>query len=182
MNSSLMWNGINLAWAYHDLLPSIFRRIHCKHLAFDVLHDALIRFALAKNEQRHAQPEAYLTTIVRNLLINSHHEASLFVSLPAQAGDDAAVDFDYINHAYTDQELVPSPERLLDIQQRLELLQKVIDSLPPKCRDVFWMFRIEGVSQSDIAAQLKISVNMVERHIIRALVDLRVAKALIYPA
>lgn len=178
MNSSLMWNGINLTWAYHDLLPSIFRRIHCKHLAFDVLHDALIRFALAKNEQRHVQPEAYLTTIVRNLLINSHHEASLFVSLPTESGDD----FDYINHAYTDEELVPSPERLLDIQQRLQLLQKIIDSLPPKCRDVFWMFRIEGVSQSDIAAHFNISVNMVERHIIRALVDLRAAKALIYPA
>lgn len=182
MNSSLMWNGINLTWAYHDLLPSIFRRIHCKHLAFDILHDALVRFALAKNEQRLEQPEAYLTTIVRNLLIDSHHETSLFVSMHVEQGDGTTSDLDYLHNAYAIEELAPSPERLLDIQQRLQLLQKIIDSLPPKCRDVFWMFRIEGMSQIAIAAHFKISVNMVERHIIRALVDLRAAKSLIYPA
>ncbi|WP_020182737.1 sigma-70 family RNA polymerase sigma factor [Methylotenera sp. 1P/1] len=181
MNSSLMWNGINLTWAYHDLLPSIFRRIHCKHLAFDILHDALVRFALAKNEQRHAQPEAYLTTIVRNLLIDSHHEAAMFVPMHIESGNESSGDFDHLHSAYAVEELSPSPERLLDIQQRLQLLQKIIDSLPPKCRDVFWMFRIEGMSQNAIAVHYQISVNMVERHIIRALVDLRAAKALIYP-
>ena len=38
------------------------------------------------------------------------------------------------------------------------------------------MYRIEGYPQKDIAAQLKISLNMVERHLIRALLDLRAAR------
>jgi DNA-directed RNA polymerase specialized sigma24 family protein len=55
-------------------------------------------------------------------------------------------------------------------------LQNIIDCLPPKCRQVFWMHRIEGKLQTDVATELNISLNMVERHMIRALVDISLAK------
>lgn len=177
MSNAITWNGINLDWAYHDLLPTIFRRIHCKHLAIDVLHDSLIRFALAKSPQRFEQPEAYLHTIVKNLLVDQYHLQSSLVSIEESVESEES----YTGHIsfFDTAELAPSPERLLDIQQRLQLLQRIIDGLPARARDVFWMFRIEGLPQKIIAEQLGISVNMVERHIIRALVDLREAKALI---
>lgn len=38
------------------------------------------------------------------------------------------------------------------------------------------MYRIEGFAQKEIAAELNISLNMVERHLIRALLDLRTAR------
>jgi RNA polymerase sigma factor (sigma-70 family) len=179
MDNRLTWNGINLVWAYNELLPKIFRRIHCRHLAFDVLHDALVRFALAKNPLRHQQPEAYLYTIVQNLLIDSHNNVSHFVSIDNDSKGVQESTSQSYERAQLIEDYALSPERLLDIQQRLQLLQKIIDSLPPKCRDVFWMFRIEGMTQQAIADHFQISLNMVERHIIRALVDLRAAKSLI---
>lgn len=176
MTTSITWNGINLDWAYGNLLPMIFRRIHCKHLAIDVLHDSMIRFALAKNPQRFEQPEAYLHTIVKNLLVDQRQMQSVLIPLDTQV---EPTDGNIPAHGVDIWGVAPSAEQLLDIQQRLQLLQRIIDGLPSKAREVFWMFRIEGLPQKTIAEQMNISVNMVERHIIRALVDLRAAKALI---
>lgn len=58
-------------------------------------------------------------------------------------------------------------------------LQKAIDNalgeLPPQCRKVFEMSRIEQKSYSEIAQNLTISVNTVENHISKALRQLRIA-------
>ncbi len=59
------------------------------------------------------------------------------------------------------------------MQQRLEQVQAVLNCLPARCGEVFWLFRIEGLRQGEIASRLGISVNMVERHVMRAMVDLR---------
>ncbi|MDD4991418.1 MAG: RNA polymerase sigma-70 factor [Paludibacter sp.] len=57
-------------------------------------------------------------------------------------------------------------------------LQKAIDNalagLPPQCRRVFEMSRIEQLSYAEIATQLNISTNTVENHISKALKLLRV--------
>ena len=42
-----------------------------------------------------------------------------------------------------------------------------------------WPFRIEGLPQQEIAAQLGISLNMVQRHIMRAMLDLLEARDLV---
>ncbi|MDO9152568.1 MAG: RNA polymerase sigma-70 factor [Paludibacter sp.] len=57
-------------------------------------------------------------------------------------------------------------------------LQKAIDlalaGLPPQCRRVFELSRMEQLSYSEIATQLNISTNTVENHISKALKLLRV--------
>jgi RNA polymerase sigma factor (sigma-70 family) len=179
MGNSLVWHGVSLLWVYNRLLPKIIKRIQCPHIAFDVLHDALIRFAMAKNPQRHQQPEAYLFTIVQNLIIDQHKHNGLFVSIDATSEGNESGDYGVSVNPQFAESFSPSPEYLIDIKQRLALLQKIIDSLPAKCREVFWLFRIEGVPQKVIAEQLGISLNMVEKHVIRALVDLRVAKSML---
>ena len=57
------WGGINLRWAYTDLLLSLSRRTHCVQRAYDVLHDAFIRFVLASQRGTIEQPNAYLRLI-----------------------------------------------------------------------------------------------------------------------
>ena len=43
-----------------------------------------------------------------------------------------------------------------------EILNKAIDSLPEKCRQIFIKSRIEGKKQKEIAAELNVSINTVE--------------------
>lgn len=179
MNQSLNWHGIDLSWAYTYLLPNITARTRSTNHAYDILHDALVRFALTKNPQRHDQPKAYFSTIVRHLLNDSYKEQARFVMLESESSDLAnEAGLSYVR-PLVQGGFSPSPEHLADVQQRLHLLQNIIDCLPPRCREVFWLFRIEGMSQHAIADKLGVSLNMVERHIMRALLDLRAAKEMI---
>jgi RNA polymerase sigma factor (sigma-70 family) len=161
----MYWHGIDLKWAYSELLPSIYRQTFCIHVAYDVLHDALIRFALTKNPSRYEQPHAYLRTISQNLVLEKYRKDSHIQ--------------DYQNAMQQDELTAPSAEHLADLKQRLLLLEQIIQDLPLRCREVFILFRIEEISQKEIAKQLNISLNMVERHIIRALLDIRAARELL---
>lgn len=58
-----------------------------------------------------------------------------------------------------------SPERCLDARQQLGQLAEAMNQLPPKCRQVIWLRRIDELSQKEIAARLGISVRTVECHI-----------------
>lgn len=171
MTSFPTWHGIDLHWAYNQLLPTIYHHTGYRRTAYDILHDALIRFAISTSPDRTAHPEAYLHTIVRNLIIDGHKEQLRFLPLLHQDGVSTALDMDH--------PLVPSSEHLVDLQQRLIILQNIIDLLPARCKEVFWLFKIEGLSQQVIADQLGISVNMVQKHLIRAMLDLLEAKDLI---
>ncbi len=174
----MRWYGLDLRWAYAELLPGISRHTGSMQLSYDVLHDALIRFALAKNLDRIERPQAYMRTIVRNTLMDALRETSRFVPMVIETEtEDGMVETRIAYQVET--ELVPSAEHVADLQQRLHAMQKVIDCLPPRCREVFWLFRVEGYSHPEIAEKLGISLNMVERHVIRALIDLRSARELI---
>ncbi len=173
----MFWYGIDLRWAYADLLPSIYRQTYCKHSAYDILHDALIRFALTKNPNREQQPHAYLQIIVRNLVVDNYKHQRRYVHLPdeAQESADEYTQIQRLNNI----DLHPSAEHIADINQRIQALQYLIERLPTRCREVFWLFKIDGMSQAAIASQLGISQNMVEKHMIRAMKKLFVASDLV---
>jgi RNA polymerase sigma-70 factor (ECF subfamily) len=166
---AMNWNGINLRWAYTDLLLSLSRQTRCVHGAYDVLHDAFIRYVLASQRTTIDQPNAYLRRVAHSVLIDHYRHAARYVALTDD--DGAGVRFDGDG-----EDFAPSAEHLADLQQRLEALQRILDCLPPRCREVFWLARIEGHRQVHIATLLGISLNMVERHLIRALLDLRTAR------
>jgi RNA polymerase sigma-70 factor (ECF subfamily) len=163
------WNGINLRWAYTDLLLSLGRKTQCIQRAQDVLHDAFIRFILASQRARIEQPNAYLRRVAHSVLIDHYRDASRFFPMPE---GDLEPWMDTRDHA----EFAPSAEHLADLQQRLDAIQRILDHLPPRCREVFWLVRIEGHRQVEAARMLGIGVSMVERHLIRALLDLRDAR------
>jgi RNA polymerase sigma-70 factor (ECF subfamily) len=62
----------------------------------------------------------------------------------------------------------PQAERVLDGEHRMRVLEAALRELSPKCRAVFVLFHFDGVSQRDIADQLRISVSMVEKYVKQA--------------
>jgi RNA polymerase sigma-70 factor (ECF subfamily) len=55
-----------------------------------------------------------------------------------------------------DQDLLSSETSIGD------LIIKAIDSLPPKCREIFLKSKLEGKKQKEIAREMNLSVNTVE--------------------
>ncbi|QWT22075.1 sigma-70 family RNA polymerase sigma factor [Bacillus sp. NP157] len=67
----------------------------------------------------------------------------------------------------------PEQGHFLDTVRALEDVQKALLRLPERCRDVYLLNRIEGMSYAEVAAHCGISVKAVEKHISRALALLR---------
>jgi RNA polymerase sigma factor (sigma-70 family) len=58
-----------------------------------------------------------------------------------------------------------SAERCLSARQELKRLARAFDLLPPKCREVVWMRRVEELSHKEIAERLGINEKTVEKHV-----------------
>jgi len=66
-----------------------------------------------------------------------------------------------------------SHEQRIADQQELAVLQRVLLGLPLRCRQIYLLNRIEGMSYSEIAVHCGISIKAVEKHISKALRLLR---------
>jgi len=55
-----------------------------------------------------------------------------------------------------------SPERHLHARQELKQLGKALRLLPPRCMEVVWLRKVDGISQNEVAQRLGISVRTVE--------------------
>ncbi len=67
----------------------------------------------------------------------------------------------------------PSPEQHASGREALARMQAAIGQLPARCREVYLLHRIEGMTYPEIAHRSGISSKAVEKHISRALRLLR---------
>lgn len=116
----------------------------------DILQDAYVRVLRAHAEGRLQSPKAYLFAVARNLALDRlrHHHVARTESLVGN--DDVDVLFD-------DADVVETVAR----NQELELLTHAIQQLPDRCRQVFTLRKVYGMSQGDIARKLGISEHTV---------------------
>lgn len=61
----------------------------------------------------------------------------------------------------------------LEVKELNREIEKTLENLPEKCRQVFLLSRKENLSNKEIANELKISVSTVEKHIGKALKALK---------
>jgi RNA polymerase sigma-70 factor (ECF subfamily) len=131
--------------------------------AQDVSHEAYLRVYPLIKEQKALKPEALLYTTARRLALNriKRRQIAPFV------GDTARPD------------IAPSPApgvvQQVMARQDLARLKTAIAALPPGCRAVLLLRKIELLSHQEIAGQLGLSVSTVEKHHARALRLLRAA-------
>lgn len=68
---------------------------------------------------------------------------------------------------------VASPERggieAAILREELDLLTRALHALPPRCREVMTLRKIEGLSQKEIAARLGLAEGTVQVHIVQGL-------------
>jgi RNA polymerase sigma-70 factor (ECF subfamily) len=105
--------------------------------------------------------KAYLYTAVRHAAL-----AIIRTRKPAlEAIDDEALS-DEISDPGT-------PELLLTFQELQQHLDDAVDNLPPRCRQIFLMSRMEALTYREIAGILNISEKTVENQLVKALSILR---------
>lgn len=68
-----------------------------------------------------------------------------------------------------DRREIETVESEAEQEQEFQQLLRCLNELPPKCREVFMLRMIEGLSQPQIAERLGISLGTVEKHVARGL-------------
>jgi len=60
-------------------------------------------------------------------------------------------------------------DEIVNTHQELALLTRAVASLPNRCRQVFTLRKVYGMSQKEIASELSISENTVEQHLAKGM-------------
>lgn len=67
----------------------------------------------------------------------------------------------------------PSPSQALEAVELQNKINRVIELLPPQCRQVFYKIREGGKTYSEVATEMNLSIKTVEAHMSKALKMLR---------
>jgi len=131
--------------------------------AQDVAHDAYLRVYPAEGKRRAEKPEALLFTTARRLALNRLKRRRIAPIVGATAQADLAP------------ATTPGVVQTVMARQELGQLQAAIGRLPPGCRAVLLLRKVELLSHREIADRLGIAVSTVEKQHARALRLLRAA-------
>jgi len=133
-------------------------------LAAEILLQVVAKdFAVLRRFQGRSSLAAYLTVIARRTCIHELAKRAGVSSLPAPAPKPAALG----NHDVEQ----PAPGNA-DLEN-MEEVQRLLNRLPPRDRQVVRMFYIEGKTYDEIAAELGISRNTIGPILTRARDQLR---------
>jgi RNA polymerase sigma-70 factor (ECF subfamily) len=119
----------------------------------DVVQEAYCRIASLESASHIHNPQAYLFQVARNVLVEQVRRSRI-------VRIDLIAELDALNIA----DDRPSPEESTLARRELGRLKALIDALPEKCRRVFVLRKIDGISQREIATRLGITENTVEAH------------------
>lgn len=137
------------------LVARLRRKLGCAWDAADLAQSTFVRVLGARAPLTIAEPRAYLTTIAQRLLSNHLRRRQ-------------------IERAYLDalaalpEPLAPPPEARLMVMETLLAIDRLLGGLPVAARQAFLLWRLEDLTQEQIAAQLGLSRTTVRRHLAAA--------------
>jgi len=124
----------------------------------DVIQEAYCRMWSMTNLDGIASPRAYFFKVVRNVVIDEMRKARI-------VRIESVAEIEDLRIASAD----GTPETIATARSELRRVKHLIDALPVRCRQIFSMRKIEGLSQREIASELGVSENIVENEASRGL-------------
>ncbi|WP_161864601.1 MULTISPECIES: sigma-70 family RNA polymerase sigma factor [Pseudomonas] len=135
----------------------ISRRVGCRDNAADLAQDVFVRLLRSgKPSGLLLNPRAYLGSVARGLMIDQYRRRAL-----EQAYLESISHFDEAQ--------APSEEERLLLLETLEQLDRLLDGLKPRVRQVFLLAQLDGLTCPQIAERIGMSRATVERDLAKAL-------------
>lgn len=146
-----------------ELRSFLAMRTNCRETAMELAHETFIRY-MTLGSTVVENPRALLYRIAGNLAIDYFRSS--------RAGAVSYIELEECPELPCGK---PGPEQIAAARQMLDRLRRAIDALPQQCRSIFMRHKFDGAAHADIAREYGITRNTVEKHLIRALVQLRLA-------
>lgn len=132
------------------------KRVGCSENAADLAQDTFIRVLTLRKAAELREPRAYLSSIARSLMIDLFRRRALEQAyLETLAAIPEPVDI--------------SPQTRALILETLMQIDRLLDGLGSRTREIFLLSQLDGLSYVEIGRRLNVSVNTVKKHAVRAL-------------
>ncbi|WP_437883700.1 sigma-70 family RNA polymerase sigma factor [Pseudomonas sp. LRF_L74] len=142
---------------HHDWLYRWLRqRLGCSHHAADLAHDTYLRILSSRQNPAAEQARSHLMQIAKGLVIDRYRRQSI-----EQAYLQAV--------AMQPEAMAPSPEESALIIEALVQIDCILSGLKPLVRETLLLSRFEGLTYSEIAKRLNISVATVRKYMLIAM-------------
>jgi RNA polymerase sigma factor (sigma-70 family) len=122
----------------------------------DLIQEAFVRLQAYCKDKSIEQPEAFLVRTALNLSVDERRLARNRFAVSTPLEKLSLIDAG------------PTPDAVLEAQQRLQRVRQALNELSPRSREVFLLHRAEGYSYGQVAQRLGISVSTVEKHMAKA--------------
>lgn len=139
------------------LVAYFLRRVDNRAEAEDLTQDVFKRL-LTSDASGVQSAEAYVFRVASNLL--------------ADRARRSKVRNDYLHtSAHTDERNIEwiDPSRIASNHEAIDVLVASISALPKRTREIFVLYRFEGMSQDEIAESIGVSKSAVKKHVAKAL-------------
>lgn len=146
----------NLLLHEKEIRGFLQRRLGCRHMVADIFQDLAER-VLRRPPQDLASPRSYFFQAASNAVIDYRRtEIHRRRHAEEQLLDD---EFDLEQR---------TPERHALAQEKIDVIEAALAELAPLTRQIFYLYRLEELSQQQIADRLGISRSTVERRLSKA--------------
>jgi len=127
----------------------------------DIAHEAFIKVFATELRGPVLNPKALLFRAAKHSALSELAKKSNTSTSYMEETEDKAVlmDMDGLG-----------AEQIYDSRRKLAILSMAVSQLPPVCRKVFILRKIEGLSMKDVATKLGISVSTAEKHAAQGLI------------
>jgi len=154
----ITWVGSNIVPHEGDLRSRLRRMAVPEDEISDIVQDAYVKIAKLDSVTHIRNGRSYFFTTARTMLLDRIRRERI-------VRIDSMTEIEALRLADDD----PGPERRVSARLELERVRRLIDGLPERCREIFELRRVEGVSQREIAARLGLPEHIVEAQAARGL-------------
>jgi RNA polymerase sigma-70 factor (ECF subfamily) len=124
----------------------------------DLRQEVYVRVYEAARKARPSTPRAFIFATARNLITDRLRRGRV-------VRIEAVGDPDVLNVVIDEL----SPERRLSAWQELKRVTRAFNRLPPRCREIVWLKKVDDLSMREVASQLGVSVRTVENQVLRGM-------------
>ncbi|MBB5391391.1 MULTISPECIES: sigma-70 family RNA polymerase sigma factor [unclassified Herbaspirillum] len=141
---------------HHNWLAGwLSQKLKCRYLGADLAQDTFVRLFSGRLPGNLDNPKAYLTTVAKGVVNTYLRRKNL-----EQAYLEAL--------AAAPEPVQPSPEERLLVLEVLTDIDRILDGLPAKVKQVFLLAQLDGLPYADICDLLGVSLATVKRYMVKA--------------
>lgn len=160
-----------VAWVGSNIVPYEGElRVRLRSMAVpeqeisDIIHETYLQLTKLDSVAHIRSGRAYFFQAARTvLLMRIRHERVVRIDSMTEM------------QALTLADDTPGPDRQVSARMELERVRRIIADMPDRCREIFELRRIQGISQRETAERLGIPEHTVEQQVLRGLKLIRQA-------